>query len=105
VFSLPAYSTAAPATESKNLSAPEGCIKFQIGARTVPVRSGHEGEKARQDPTPKPISTRSEPGRLVVWGAILRFLLSATRAMLCGCGVGKPAASSCETLTRPSNSI
>src|ERR1039458_5879831 len=37
-----------------------------IGPRTVPVRSGHEGKKAPEGPTPKPIPTRCEPGRFAV---------------------------------------
>src|ERR1019366_6281611 len=40
-----------------------GCIKLWIGPRTVPVRSGHEGKKTPEGPTPKPIPTRCEPGR------------------------------------------
>src|ERR1022692_390373 len=44
----------------------QGCIKLWIGPRTVPVRSGHEGKKAPEGPTPKPIPTRCEPGRFAV---------------------------------------
>ena len=41
-------------------------IPAWIGPRTVPVRSGHEGKKAPESPTPKPIPTRCEPGRFAV---------------------------------------
>src|ERR1035438_1238604 len=44
----------------------QGCVKLWIGPRTVPVRSRHEGKKAPEGPTPKPISTRCEPGRFAV---------------------------------------
>src|ERR1039457_3354562 len=44
----------------------QGCVKLWIGPRTVPVRSGHEGKKAPEGPTPKPIPTRCEPGRFAV---------------------------------------
>src|ERR1039457_5853141 len=44
----------------------QGCIKLWIGPRTVPVRSGHEGKKAPEGPTPKPIHTCCEPGRFAV---------------------------------------
>src|ERR1035438_3390768 len=46
-----------------------GCSTFDVrcsGPRTVPVRSGHEGKKAPEGPTPKPIPTRCEPGRFAV---------------------------------------
>src|ERR1019366_4242430 len=41
-------------------------IPAWIGPRTVLVRSGHEGKKAPEGPTPKPIPTRCEPGRFAV---------------------------------------
>jgi L-serine deaminase len=43
-----------------------GCIKLRFGPRAVSARSGHEGKKAPEGPTPKPIVTRCEPGRLAV---------------------------------------
>src|ERR1035441_7885008 len=42
------------------------CINLWSGPRTVPVRSGHEGKKAPESPTPKPIPTRCKPGRFAV---------------------------------------
>src|ERR1022692_3916584 len=47
-------------------TAGQGCIKLWIGPRTVPVRSGHEGKKAPEGPTPKPIPTHCKPGRFAV---------------------------------------
>src|ERR1017187_9620616 len=44
----------------------QGCVKLWIGPRTVPVHSGHEGKKAPEGPTPKPIPTRCELGRFAV---------------------------------------
>jgi hypothetical protein len=44
----------------------QGCIKLRFGPRAVSARSGHEGKKAPERPTPKPIVTRCEPGRLAV---------------------------------------
>jgi hypothetical protein len=42
------------------------CIKLCFGPRAVSARSGHEGKKAPEGPTPKSIVTRCEPGRLAV---------------------------------------
>src|ERR1035438_9760546 len=47
-------------------AAGQGCTKLWIGPRTVPVRSGHEGKKAPECPTPMPIPTRCGPGRFAV---------------------------------------